>query len=149
MQHKKKGVIMSNVFLLIEMKEEYLQASVTPIGEMMTCPGCGTRIKKKTYQHKFCGPKCKDLYWNNVDPRKKNRKHKKSHYNKYNVGEKSYANRLGNVIALDRGYPSHTAMVEADAMDDGSWDVHGGVYVELCDRCGMVFEHCLCPEIPN
>jgi len=125
----------------------YKMCDLTKVGGEMRCPGCGEIIIKKTYQHKFCGQQCKDRYWNTVDPRKKNRKNSSSHYRKYNVGEKSYASRLGDAAAIKQGYPSYDDMIEAEAMDDPSWESGGGVYVERCSRCGMAYEHCRCPDI--
>lgn len=127
----------------------YKMCKHSEVGEEMRCPGCGKIITKKSYQHKFCNQQCKDHYWNTVDPRKKNRHNPPSHYRKYNVGEKSYANRLGKAEALKRGYPTYEDMLDAEAMDDPSWESGGGVYVERCPRCGMVYQHCRCPEIPD
>lgn len=129
------------------MRKIYLQTADVRIGNEMTCPECGSIIRKKTYQHKFCGKICKDRYWNNIDPRKKNWKHKRSHYTKYNVEAKSFANRLGDPLAKRRGYPSHAEMLDSLALEDGSWDAHGGVTVEPCDRCGMMYQYCECPDI--
>jgi hypothetical protein len=45
------------------------------IGEEISCPSCGTRFVKKSYQSVFCkskkGTKCKDNFWNNVDESKR------------------------------------------------------------------------------
>ena len=45
------------------------------IGEEIICPSCGTKHIKKVYQSVFCSSKgktkCKDNYWNNVDPSKR------------------------------------------------------------------------------
>ena len=46
------------------------------VGETCTCPSCGTKFVKTNYQQAFCksrpGTKCKDYYWNQVDPKKRN-----------------------------------------------------------------------------
>lgn len=46
------------------------------IGNEIVCPSCGTTHVKKSYQSVFCkskgGTKCKDNFWNNVDPKKRN-----------------------------------------------------------------------------
>lgn len=126
------------------MRNRYCGAKETKVGEKFMCPGCGTLITKRSYQHTFCGKTCKDRYWNNVDPRKKNRKHSKAHYRKYNVGAKSYEVRLGDADAQRRGYPSYADMIEDQCMEDGSWDAHGGVTVEPCEFCGMQYRYCRC-----
>ena len=130
-----------------ELKKIYVITKNAKVGEIITCPGCGENIIKTSYQHTFCDKICKDRYWNNVDSRKRNRKHPPSHYRKYNVGDKSYEVRLGNAIAIERGYPSHTEMIDSMSLDDGSWDAHGGVEVEPCNRCGMQHQYCNCPDI--
>ncbi len=46
------------------------------VGDEITCPSCGTNFIKKSYQSVFCktkkGTKCKDNFWNNIDPDKRN-----------------------------------------------------------------------------
>lgn len=58
---------------LITARQECLDAKV---GETIVCPSCGTKHVKKSYQSVFCKTKgktkCKDNYWNNVDPKKRN-----------------------------------------------------------------------------
>jgi len=60
---------------LIKAKKKCNEAKV---GDDITCPSCGTTHEKKSYQSVFCktksGTKCKDNYWNNVDPKKRNNK---------------------------------------------------------------------------
>jgi len=57
---------------LVEARFKCQQAKV---GEEITCPSCGTKHIKTSYQSVFCktkgGTKCKDNYWNNVDPSKR------------------------------------------------------------------------------
>ena len=54
-----------------EMKRLYVRASEARHGSQILCPGCGKRITKRSYQHKFCRStgrgNCKDRYWNCVD----------------------------------------------------------------------------------
>lgn len=61
-----------NKKMLIEARQNCLDAK---IGEVIVCPSCGTEHVKKSYQSVFCktkkGTKCKDNYWNNVDPSKR------------------------------------------------------------------------------
>lgn len=72
-----------------QMKYLYERAELAKTGSNINCPACNSEIKKTTYQKKFCNPICKDKYWNTVKP------NPASHYTKYNVGKKSYANRVG------------------------------------------------------
>jgi len=57
---------------LIEAKE---LCNTTKIGEEIICPSCSSKHIKKSYQSVFCktkgGTKCKDNFWNNVDPSKR------------------------------------------------------------------------------
>lgn len=62
----------------------YNKADKAHIGSTIKCPACGEDVIKTVYQKKFCHTVCKDKYWNTVKP------NHKSHYTKYNVGEKSY-----------------------------------------------------------
>jgi len=52
-------------------KQKYEENSNADIGSYMNCPICNRKIRKKSYQHKFCSNKgsgnCKDRYWNIVD----------------------------------------------------------------------------------
>lgn len=45
------------------------------VGDVCTCPSCGTVFVKEHYQQVFCksktGTKCKDKYWNTVTPEKR------------------------------------------------------------------------------
>jgi len=51
------------------MKALYKLTENTKKGDMITCPYCGTKFTKKTYQQKFCCTQHKDKYWNVVNPR--------------------------------------------------------------------------------
>ncbi len=57
---------------LIEARKK---CEIAKIGEIICCPSCGTNFVKKTYHSVFCkskkGTKCKDNFWNNVDPSKR------------------------------------------------------------------------------
>lgn len=74
------------------LKDKYNFAKIALVGESIECPVCEKVLIKKTKDHVFCSNgrtkgagNCKDGYWNKVDPKKRNRKHPKSHYRKYNV----------------------------------------------------------------
>lgn len=59
-----------------KLKAAYLIAKGKKVGETCTCPSCGTEFQKHSYQQAFCiskpGTVCKDFYWNNVTPSKRN-----------------------------------------------------------------------------
>ncbi len=57
-------------------KEIYATNKSAAKGAELTCPSCGTRFNKVHPQQAFCrtnGTLCKDKFWNEVDPYKKNR----------------------------------------------------------------------------
>ena len=58
------------------LKSKYELNKSKKIGEEIKCTICGKALKKKTKQQAFCGgrgdTKCKDKYWNTVDPKKRN-----------------------------------------------------------------------------
>lgn len=56
----------------------YAIAQTSNKGEEVRCPGCGCWYTKKASKQVFCtsarkqkAPKCRDLYWNHVTPRKR------------------------------------------------------------------------------
>ncbi len=60
------------------LKALYANAKEAVVGSEITCPSCGTVHKKTAYNTVFCktkgGTVCKDNYWNNVTPTKRNNK---------------------------------------------------------------------------
>ena len=60
------------------LKALYLKAKEAKVDETVFCPSCGKPFKKTNYQQAFCknniGTICKDYYWNNVTPTKRNNK---------------------------------------------------------------------------
>ncbi len=60
------------------LKRAYTLAKEGKVGDEIICPSCKTKFKKGTYQQVFCKSKdktiCKDFYWNNVTPNKRNNK---------------------------------------------------------------------------
>lgn len=56
--------------------DTYNQNKAAKVGTECKCPSCGTKFIKNNYQQAFCkskqGTKCKDKYWNTVDPSKRN-----------------------------------------------------------------------------
>jgi ribosomal protein L37AE/L43A len=61
---------------LSKLKELYQKVKEAKVGETVCCPSCKTEFVKKSYQQIFCksktGTTCKDFYWNNVTPSKRN-----------------------------------------------------------------------------
>lgn len=60
------------------LRQRYAAAKATKVGEDTVCPACGSHFIKASYQQVFCkaqgGTVCKDFYWNNVTPNKRNNK---------------------------------------------------------------------------
>ena len=60
------------------LKDLYAKAKLAKVGEEAKCPSCNTMFVKGNYQQAFCknniGTICKDYYWNNVTPTKRNNK---------------------------------------------------------------------------
>lgn len=56
----------------------YITAKESKVGDTIKCPSCNTSFVKSSYQQAFCKSKsgtiCKDNYWNNVTPDKRNNK---------------------------------------------------------------------------
>jgi len=61
---------------MLKLKKKYKQAKSAKVGDECICPSCGREFVKEHYQQAFCkfrkGTKCKDYYWNNVTPTKRN-----------------------------------------------------------------------------
>lgn len=58
------------------MKAVYETSKNASVGSVCQCPSCGTAFEKTHYQQAFCktygGTICKDKYWNNTTPSKRN-----------------------------------------------------------------------------
>ena len=58
------------------LKSLYQKAKEAKVGQTVYCPSCGKPFEKTNYQQAFCknqlGTICKDFYWNNVTPSKRN-----------------------------------------------------------------------------
>lgn len=126
---------------LIQARQECLDAK---IGQEITCPSCSTKHIKKSYQSVFCkskgGTRCKDNYWNNVDPSKRNNTTRISPAN-----ARYYNNVILPERAAELGFPDVETMKNHVDDFDGSWDAHG-CHVEPCDFCGLRYEYCQCGE---
>lgn len=116
----------------------YEACKTAKIGTNIVCPSCNTQHIKKAYNSVFCKSKggtiCKDNYWNNVTPNKRNNTTRISPAN---------ARYYNNVIlpneAFERGYPSVTEMLN-DVDDSDSLSCT----VLPCEWCGMRHEYCQC-----
>ena len=57
-------------------KIQYQKNKDAKVGTECSCPSCSTKFIKASYQQAFCKSKsgtiCKDAYWNQVDPKKRN-----------------------------------------------------------------------------
>lgn len=58
-----------SVYQIEFMKNVYIDNKSRFKGDTIRCPYCGKLFVKKSYQHVFCNTKCKDKYWNVVNPR--------------------------------------------------------------------------------
>lgn len=54
--------------------------------------------------------------------------------------------RGSNAFARRRGYPTYAEMQDSQAMEDGSWDAHGGVELSICNICNLRANYCRCGE---
>ena len=58
------------------LKALYTTAKEAKVGTQAKCPSCGTMFEKTNYQQAFCktqgGTVCKDNFWNNMTPSKRN-----------------------------------------------------------------------------
>lgn len=117
----------------VSLQTLYKAAKETKVGQETKCPSCGTKFVKTNYQQAFCKSKggtiCKDNYWNNVTPSKRN-----------NTTRISPANALYmEKVAERNGFPDvETMRNHVDETDEFS------VHVENCEWCGMRPEYCRC-----
>jgi len=124
-----------------KLTQRYNTAKNTKVGEEIICPSCGTKFIKNSYQTVFCktkgGSKCKDNYWNNVTPSKRNNTTRISpanaaYYNNVILPEK----------AREFGFPDvETMQNHVEEFDAFS------VEVENCFCCGLRPEYCRCEDV--
>ena len=121
----------------------YKVSKSAKVGEECTCPSCNTLFIKTNYQQAFCKSKngtfCKDWYWNNVTPNKRDNRTRISPANARYFQSTIIPNMLE-----ERGFRSLEEMNEYYLDDDGSWDAHQCV-VEKCEFCGYV--RCECEDL--
>lgn len=99
------------------MKAVYESNKKIVVGGVCQCPSCGTSFEKTHYQQAFCKSKagtiCKDYYWNNVTPSKRNNTTRISPANaafKEKIREQREDSFMFNMRGMDD--------------DDPSWDAH-------------------------
>ena len=99
------------------LKALYKKAKEAPLHSEVKCPSCGTVFTKTHYQQAFCKTKegtiCKDNYWNNVTPSKRN--------NKTRI---SPANAAYQEEMKERREDSFMYNMRGMDDDDPSWDAH-------------------------
>ncbi len=91
------------------MKKVYKENKGKKVGEKCICPSCKTLFIKTNYQQAFCKSKgktlCKDKYWNNVDPKKRN------NTTRISPASSRYTRKIEKEYALedyyDLGWDSH------------------------------------------
>ena len=58
------------------LQQKHKKSKSAKIGDKCICPSCDAEFIKTNYQQAFCktktGTTCKDFYWNNVTPEKRN-----------------------------------------------------------------------------
>lgn len=96
-----------------KLKKVYNENKLKKVGDECTCPSCCSIFIKQYYQQVFCktnsGTVCKDNYWNNVTPTKRN-----------NVQRISPANARYYSNVIEPFKESY----HPDYDDDQSWDAH-------------------------
>jgi uncharacterized protein (DUF2225 family) len=101
---------------LNKLKSMYEKSKSAQVGFDCICPSCSTTFKKENYQQAFCKTKggtiCKDYYWNNVTPNKRNNKTRISPANASFMADKQ--NYEDHKTIFDRAFYS---------FDEG-WDGH-------------------------
>lgn len=64
---------------ILKRKQTYLHNLNAKVGELIYCPICGDKFRKKVKHQKFCCSQCKDKYWNDKGDR-----HRDGYYDDYN-----------------------------------------------------------------
>jgi len=93
------------------LKKDYKVAKEAKVGDSVICPSCGSKFIKTSYQQAFCktkrGTACKDNYWNNVTPNKRNN-----------------TTRISPASAAYMENKQREREQYDDCDDDQSWDAH-------------------------
>lgn len=90
------------------LKNAYKFSKGAKVGETCTCPSCGSNFVKIHYAQAFCknrpGSQCKDFYWNNVTPNKRN------NTTRISPASAAWLSKNLDNIARKRGFPTYEAM---------------------------------------
>jgi len=115
------------------LKVLYKKAKDSNVGAEVKCPSCGTSFVKVHYQQAFCKSKgktvCKDNYWNNVTPSKRNNKTRISPASAVYMMENpryyhtSEGYRIIDGVAYDE-FDEPMYVVDEMMDDDQGWDAH-------------------------
>lgn len=112
------------------LKALYKTAKDSIVGSTCKCPSCGTLFVKQNYQQTFCktkgGTVCKDNYWNNVTPCKRNNKTRISPASAAFMEQRN-EKRMGTLDGKFQGYTSEGYRiidgVAYDEFDDAMYSV--------------------------
>jgi len=123
-----------------QLKLDYEKAKSAKVNENCKCPSCGKSFLKTNYQQAFCktkpGTECKDYYWNNVTPKKRN------NTTRISPANARYKNNvILPAIAREHGFPDVQTMRNHIEEDEGA-----PIYVSNCDFCGLKYEYCRCDD---
>lgn len=115
------------------LKALYLKAKEAKVRAEVKCPSCGTSFTKTHKQQAFCTSKggtiCKDNYWNNVTPSKRNNTTRISPASAAWMAANprprytSEGYRIIDGIAYDE-FDDPMYVVDEFQDDDPSWDAH-------------------------
>lgn len=85
---------------MYKLKEFYKKSKSSKVGESCVCPSCKNVFIKENYQQAFCkskeGTVCKDYYWNNVTPNKRN------NTTRISPANKAWQERMSDEVKWDR-----------------------------------------------
>lgn len=128
---------------IASLKALYDTAKKASVNTECKCPSCGTSFIKENYQQAFCktkgGTVCKDNYWNNVTPSKRNNTTRISPANKRYYNDVYLPNK-----AKELGFPDVETM--RNHVDEGFDEQGGNVQIDNCNFCGLRHEYCDCGE---
>ena len=121
------------------LKKKYIAAKLAKIGCEVVCPSCGTVFIKKNFQQAFCksksGTMCKDYYWNNVTPSKRNNTTRISPANALWMRKQKIV-RSSNIRRTDEGYRIIDG-VAYDEFDDPMYAVDMDEHPFSCEGLGQ------------
>ena len=63
-----------------------------------------------------------------------------------NIRRANWVENGKNYWARKHGYPDFITYEEDIGLENGSWDAHGGVELEICGVCGLRSDYCDCWE---